>query len=174
MTAPEPTQSLTDREWERLGELVAAGHFDNEYRAVKGLYEAVMYERAKAAELESQHQGALAAMWETVLSADIETAALRVQFEQVQTQLGSWDLDDEQIDQLASDSNPVRRAEQWLKLTSYRACGQSLKPILAVHRCPKCGHEVDAEETEDFIGHIRRHDDDSAALDQPGEGEANA
>lgn len=55
MTAPEPAQPLTDREWERLGELVAAGHFDNEYRAVKGLYEAVMRERAEVSRLRAEN-----------------------------------------------------------------------------------------------------------------------
>lgn len=51
----QPTQPLTEREWERLGELVAGGHFDNEYRAVKGLYEAVMRERAEVSRLRAEN-----------------------------------------------------------------------------------------------------------------------
>lgn len=53
----QPTQPLTEGKWERLGELVAAGHFDNECRAVKGLYEAVMRERAEVDRLKFELNG---------------------------------------------------------------------------------------------------------------------
>jgi len=59
-----------------------------------------------------------------------ENTALAGKVAAADAKVAEWDLSDEQIELLSQDISPVRRAEKWLKLTSYRVCAQSLRDAL--------------------------------------------
>lgn len=98
-----------------------------------------------------------------------ECAVLTAKVEAAEAKAAEWDLTDEQIEMIAADISPLRRAEKWLKLTSYRVCAQALRSALneasgmphtpaqedREHRCPNCDRWAlwtDGELAEDNDG----------------------
>lgn len=64
-------------------------------------------------------------------AARSECAALTAKVKAAEAKAAEWDLTDEQIEMIADDVSPLRRAEKWLKLTSYRVCARALRSALA-------------------------------------------